>query len=924
MLVLKHTSWLKLSIILTTCIFIVIPLIVNAEDSNPQCNDLSLIFLRGSGQNREGQYLNDPFRSDTFGDLEKESYAFFNWHKQHLDNKYPHITYNAISVHDFPGKYSDKGYQAVGVGPFESPDNLANAEFSWIPGDYRDSVKNGIEETVGYIKDQIEQCPDQSYIVGGYSQGAQIVGDSLFQLTESERNKILGVGLFGDPKFIASTGDNILSPIDHHTSFAWRRGTATNNDKGMLEPRFPYVPADLEKKTASYCFSIDMICAGWSGARIEIDSKTKKPRINVAHGTYAANPMMDTVSELVQWASPKLAEYERARGGIASDNDGVVLGNQTDDKARDIMFLLNDGSAKSVVQTFRYDFDKTLYPISGIYPNTMYAAKGFTERESGLANFPHIDTIFSPTKYSGYDPLRPMFSSSNLAQIISKRYPFGQTMYQDGDYPEPTVLAAEKAILTNTWRPDTEKHIVLFTDRVAKDPYKYSICQGFVSAWDVAPTPAYKSCNTGYGGTTWPKTQRSEICDTAYQVITQEQCTFTASDTDLPHVIERTLNDVSLIAQSQEVAVSIVVPYKLYDQYNQYDLPNSLHKLKTFAESTGGKYIYYDQRLRYDSALFSDTLYQIFNNTPKKLTLRYTEPVTSPTDLEKHSVLNATIGQPIVLDVSQSSQSFDSYKWDFNDDGNWDETSAGPVVEHQYSTPTTGFVRIAGVDAGGTIQTQAKLAVAVIEAEEPVLPTPPTVPSITGETTANGEIKLTWETGKEGTLVVIDPESNLPVAQTSLHTGSLTFMPEQPYAELELRVLNDETISDPRTINVTPKPALEVTDDPTICYKLQQCQDESNPDNSLSPQLASTSSLNETQNTPVVFTASTAPSANQTAQQSVQGTSTEATLQEIDSQIEETLNKTQRKKTNYHIQWIGLAIFVLGGCFVLYRLNKMR
>lgn len=161
-----------------------------AQVAPGQCADITLLFARGSGQNKNHLLVDDTLNPD-FEKLEKESYTFFKNHAEHFDNDYPNIDYKAVSIHDFPNKYDPLGYQAVAVGLGEIA-NTANADASWVPGDYQASVEHGIAETTGYLKDQIASCPNQYFIVGGFSQGAQVMGESLFKLTSDERSRILG------------------------------------------------------------------------------------------------------------------------------------------------------------------------------------------------------------------------------------------------------------------------------------------------------------------------------------------------------------------------------------------------------------------------------------------------------------------------------------------------------------------------------------------------------------------------------------------------------------------------------------------------------------------------------------------------------------------------------------------------------------
>ena len=215
---------------------------------------------------------------------------------------------------------------------FPQVDNLSNAEVSWIPGDYRDSVDHGIAETVGYLKDQIATCPDQGIIIGGYSQGAQVVGDALFQLTQEERDRILGVGLFGDPKYTGAYQANFFStPV----SQPWRRGSASELEFGMLDRRVPYVPKDIELRVTSNCSRYDIICAGWSAANVNFRQ---------VHSGYWQEPVRQSTVELMRIASPHLAAAERAKGGLSSEPGVKAVSAEDKQRKRDILFLMNDNS----------------------------------------------------------------------------------------------------------------------------------------------------------------------------------------------------------------------------------------------------------------------------------------------------------------------------------------------------------------------------------------------------------------------------------------------------------------------------------------------------------------------------------------------------------------------------------------------------
>jgi hypothetical protein len=331
--------------------------------------------------------------------------------------------------------------------------------------------------------------------------------------------------------------------------------------------------------------------------------------------------------------------------------------------------------------------------------------------------------------------------------------------------------------------------------------------------------------------------------------------------------------------------------------------------------------------------LFTDTLYQIFGHTPKPLVLAYKDALDLQQEFDKGSVLGASTNHPIILDASQSNQSFDNYKWDFNSDGVWDETSPGPVVEHQFTSPASGFVRVAGVDTSNTIQSETRIAVAITQAEPTPTITTPTVPDITESTAQNGDITFSWDAGGEGVLIVIDPDSHLPIAQVSLNAGSFTFTPGQSYDELQVRVMTDDATSDPQTITVT-SPQLVAVDgssspDPTLCYKLQQCQNESDPLATISPQLQPDPTIGS----PEAITVATngiprkvtqATSAEPISQQTVLGATTNSSPTPTSSPIDDAIKEATPKHKNYHLQELGIGIFLFGGIILLYRIVKLR
>ena len=901
---------------------------VRAETST-ECKDLAVVFLRGSAQNATGLYLNTPFNAATFGSVEPEAYSFFNWFKTHLDVEYPHVTYKATSVHNFPDKYDSLGYRAVGVGFPLNAGNTFNSEASWFPGEYRSSVEHGVAETAGYLKDQISSCPNQTIAVGGYSQGAQVMGDALFQLTPAEQAKIVGVGMFGDPKFIAST-DSTLNPLDHPVSYPWRRGDATNKDKGMLDARLPYVPPALEKRTASYCSRKDMICSGWTGLN---------KNFREIHRGYSSDPMRATVDEMVGWARPYLSAAERVHGGLSSDPGEIELPTpESFTKSRDIMFLINDDSGVTVLQTFRYGLDPVLSPVTQTYTGTQYGAKAFGEGQDGATVLPRVNNVQALLPYVGYNPTNPSSGSSNLAQAFASRYPFAQPQMGGGDFADPHGLAIEKTVFAGGWRPDVEKHIVLITDRAPKQTYSYNICHATVRSWLQIPnTSGYDACYAKFGTDIWPKVEHPEVCETVYKAIIQSQCTNPIPTPGYTHYINRTLNDGITAAQAQNITVDVVVPYKITDQYNPSNVDKMINDLKYVAKSTGGKFIYYDQRTQYDGALLSDTLYQIFNHTPTSLLLAYKEALDGQDSFNKGAALSVGTNQPTILDVSQSKGGYTDYKWDFNDDGVWDETTQGPVTEHAFDAPQAGFMRVGASVTSGEIEAETRIALNVTYtgANPAVAPIP--APEATAAANQDGSITVIWNPTSPGALVIIDPASHLPIATADLMAGQLTFTPSEPYTELQIIAVTGDGGSQPRVVQVTPAPQptndgptgenkAPQDPDPTLCYKLQQCNNES----ASQDQDGITQTGVQQLITPVatVVVADATPAVGVLADVSVtpqvEGTSTDKSAPSVPASSDSETPESPSKKGSKKIQAIVIIVLSLLAVLMFYASKRVR
>lgn len=131
----------------------------------------------------------------------------------------------------------------TGFGGFKYPATGTRFDFLvggylHLGGPYADSVAQGRHELAAYLADRAATCPNERYVLGGWSQGAQVIGEGLFDVSASIRARIAFVALFGDPKRdtgfyppVMLSGGQVVYPVPYPPACEgnprpWIRGTA--------------------------------------------------------------------------------------------------------------------------------------------------------------------------------------------------------------------------------------------------------------------------------------------------------------------------------------------------------------------------------------------------------------------------------------------------------------------------------------------------------------------------------------------------------------------------------------------------------------------------------------------------------------------------------------------------------------------------
>jgi hypothetical protein len=143
------------------------------------------------------------------------------------------------------------------------------------------SPEAGVTALVKLLNDESRACPDQRYVLIGYSQGAQVTGDSLVppanrlvgknagEISATVPGRIAAVVFYGDPRFVAGEPYNAGTP---------------EPGKSGDKPRTKGELAAYATRMKDYCAQGDFVCQGSTGNTL-------------AHLTYFVNGMNDQGAE---------------------------------------------------------------------------------------------------------------------------------------------------------------------------------------------------------------------------------------------------------------------------------------------------------------------------------------------------------------------------------------------------------------------------------------------------------------------------------------------------------------------------------------------------------------------------------------------------------------------------------------------------
>lgn len=427
------------------------------------CRDVMLLFVRGSGQN--GGAGNPNNYDSSLESYEAETYYFFNSITGQLEaNGYGELSVDRLTLQDFPGLYSPIGYEAIAVtGQWGIQDtkNLYNAKYNFDGSLFENSVRHGVMELTGFLKDHMLKCPNQIMIIGGYSQGAQVVGEALWDLKNNGYSTLLQqidqVSLYGDPKFTGITDTGFFQAELKD----WVRGDVRIGGGGVLGERIPYMPPELNGKVMSWCHHKDVVCHGLLGATPGLDTFGMHQKIHKE--SYVALSSVEIFTNL----KDKFADMLGVNPGLRRSSSPIW--EDYVPYALDVMLLFDRSSDmdKKYLAYTRLTNQLSFQMLEEVYPDVRAGLMAFNESNVGPggAVVPYNSFYLDLVGNTVATKVTPSPIQKAIGQNTLQTFSGGA-----GDTIDSILGAIQEAIDAASWRQNARHVIVYQTNSYGRDP----------------------------------------------------------------------------------------------------------------------------------------------------------------------------------------------------------------------------------------------------------------------------------------------------------------------------------------------------------------------------------------------------------------------------------------------------------------------
>lgn len=366
--------------------------------AKPFCQDVRFIFARGSGS---------PLGDRDYQQFRKALKTELKKHHSTLNYRFYELGTTAHQGFKYP---------ATDVGKI---DNALGAVISSGQSfHYGDSVKQGSSELFNYIDTITRQCPHTKFVLGGYSQGAQVISRTLRLINPKQ---IIYAATFGDPKLYLPEGKGLIPNACRNKNLSDYRVSVPDcrTDEGILSGLIPYTFHSYRGKFGTWCNAADFMCGSY------FDFKNGVLSAHLAYKDQQA--------------------YQQSARIIVNKLKAIFQSNFTTSIKRDTAFLIDTtGSMRDIYQTYLKHAEKL--------------AEETLKQDGRIALFEYRD--FTPDSDYQFKKLcdfscSPEQFKQNLASL---------EFQGGGDDNEAALSALQKTMLSLNWRKGATKSIILLSD----------------------------------------------------------------------------------------------------------------------------------------------------------------------------------------------------------------------------------------------------------------------------------------------------------------------------------------------------------------------------------------------------------------------------------------------------------------------------
>lgn len=370
------------------------------------CNDVQFIFARGSGEPLRGS-SEAAWRTAILSKLSPSSlrYSFYELGSSEQDG----YQYPAVAVSD----------------SFDGGLNLIGAAISGGKAfNYGASVRTGIGELKAYVKKISTACPNTKFVLGGYSQGGQVVSTTLPEL---DADKVIYAATFGDPKIYLPEGKGLIPAACLGRGYSNYRVHVPNCRayEGILGGTNPYQAKTYIDKLGVWCNKDDIMCSGYFDV--------------AAHTAYVANGLYDDAATII---SQKVSAAYPGADIFAWWHPGAIIKD-------DVAFLIDTtGSMQTLVAQYSEEAKNLASKV---------IARG---GRIALYEYRDLDDPFEPRQVCGFGCSYDEF----VEKLDSLQVDGG------GDTAESVLSGMKYLMNTLNWRTGATKSLVLLTDANYHNP----------------------------------------------------------------------------------------------------------------------------------------------------------------------------------------------------------------------------------------------------------------------------------------------------------------------------------------------------------------------------------------------------------------------------------------------------------------------